>query len=63
VTVVESSQTSEVEDEDVLVDLLVDLLVEDVLVDVEVWHPVAVTTAQLVSQPRPLHCSWHGKDV
>lgn len=69
---VESSQMSEVDDEEeVLVDLVVDELLvwwleeEDVLVDVEVevWQPVAVTTDQLVAQPRPLHCSWHGKAV
>lgn len=73
-TVVESSHSSVVDDDDeeeVLVDLVVDELLvwwldeDDVLVDVEVevWQPVAVTTAQLVAQPRPLHCSWHGKDV
>jgi hypothetical protein len=32
-------------------------------VAVDVTQSVAATTAQLVAQPRPLHCSWHGKDV
>jgi hypothetical protein len=32
-------------------------------VAVDVTQPVASTTAQVVAQPRPLHCSWQGKDV
>jgi hypothetical protein len=52
------------DDEEVVLLLVLLVLVEDggrLLVDVE--HPVAVTTLQLVAQPRPLHLSLHGKDV
>lgn len=47
----------------VLMLLLVLVLLLGGGVAVDVAQSVASTTAQVVAQPSPLHCSWQGKDV
>ena len=66
VTVVEEqSSVSDDDDEEVEVEVEDEVLLDEelVLVLVADEHPVASTTAQVVAQPRPLHCSWQGNDV